>query len=260
MCRSIHGCVLGQMVSRSEYVFRGIDFSGVTILDAGTGAGNTTMLLARKLEEAGGKGRIISVDIDPATFPSVKERLGDLARFVEFVKADLTSMPQIESGSIDIVVCTATLCALNDRPLKALRGLSEFYRVLKKGGWLIFSEEYPLPKATRPEEEVQVLRWQMYKSIAELLDGEHWTEIYPEELELAASLVGFKNIEWRRFEGGPLKRVTMEEWKEVMPEMIRKIDDKQLQKAFMELIQKIWDKFEKEGGVESPFYVMRMRK
>lgn len=248
------------MVSWSEYLFRGIDFSNATILDAGTGAGNTTMLLAKKLEEAGSNGRIISVDMDAATFPSVKEKLRELAKFVEFVKADLTRMPQIESESIDVVVCTATLCALNDRPLKALQGLYEFYRVLKKGGWLIFSEEYPLPKATGPEEKVQVLRWQMYKSIAELVDGEHWTEIYPQELEFAASLVGFKNIEWRRFEGGPLKRVTMEEWKEVMPEMIRKIDDRQLQKAFMDLTQNIWKKYEKEGGIEPPSYVMRMRK
>lgn len=67
-------------------------------------------------------------------------------------------MPQIESESFDLVVCTATLCALNDRPLKALRGLAEFYRVLKKEGRLIISDEYPLPKATKPEEEVQVMR------------------------------------------------------------------------------------------------------
>lgn len=46
------------------------------------------------------------------------------------------------------------------------------------------------------------MRWQTYKAVAEFVDGEHWTEVYPEELEFAASLVGFRNIEWRRFEGG----------------------------------------------------------
>jgi len=50
-------------------------------------------------------------------------------------------------------ICAATIRALNDRPLKVLRGLKEFYRVLKKRGELVISDEYPLPKATRTEEE-----------------------------------------------------------------------------------------------------------
>jgi ubiquinone/menaquinone biosynthesis C-methylase UbiE len=69
------------------------------------------------------------------------------------IEADLTNMPQIESESFDLVVCAATIRALNDRPLKVLRGLKEFYRVLKKRGELVISDEYPLPKATRTEEE-----------------------------------------------------------------------------------------------------------
>jgi len=137
--------------------------------------------------------------------------LGELAEFVEFVKADLTDMPQIRSESVDLIVCHATICAVNDRPLKAVKALAEFYRTLKEGGWLVISDEYPLPKASKPEEEVQVKRWQTYKAIAELVDGEHYTEIYPEELEFAVKLVGFKDIELRRFESGPLSREVMEE-------------------------------------------------
>lgn len=117
-------------------------------MDAGTGAGNATLMLARKIAEAGGKGKVVSVDIDPETFLDVKKRLGELARFVEFIEADLTHMPQFEGETFDLVVCTATLCALNDRPLKALRGLTAFHRVLKKGGRLIISEECPLPRAS----------------------------------------------------------------------------------------------------------------
>ncbi|MFB0523524.1 MAG: class I SAM-dependent methyltransferase [Candidatus Bathyarchaeia archaeon] len=243
-----------------DYLLEGIDFSDITVLDAATGAGNTTLKLARRMAEAGGKGKIISVDIDPETFQVVKQKLGELARFVEFVEADLTCMPQIESESFDLVVCTATLCALNDKPLKALRGLTEFYRVLKKGGRLIISEEYPLPKATKPEEEVQVMRWQMYKSVAELVDAEHWTEIHPEELEFAASLAGFKDIEWRRFEGGPLRKVTMDEWKEVMPPLVNKIEDEETREAFLSLITKIYKKFEEQGGSSPPGYIMKMIK
>jgi len=247
-------------MSWTDYLLGGIDFSDITVMDAGTGAGNTTLELARRLEEAGGRGKIVSIDIDPETFLDVKTKLGELARFVEFVEADLTRMPHVESESFDIVVCAATLCALNDRPLKALRGLTEFHRVLKEDGWFTIADEYPLPKATKPKEEVQVMRWQLYKAVAELVDGEHYTEIYPEELEFAASLIGFRDIEWRRFEGGHIQEVTMEEWREVMPPMINQIKDEQIREAFLASIPKIYRKFEDQGGHYPPSYIMKMRK
>jgi ubiquinone/menaquinone biosynthesis C-methylase UbiE len=50
------------------------------------------------------------------------------------------------------------MCAVNDRPLKAVKALAEFYRILKKGGWLVIADEYPLSKASKPEQEVQVKR------------------------------------------------------------------------------------------------------
>jgi len=244
----------------SEYLLEGIDFSNIRIMDAGTGAGRTTLLLASRLEEARSKGKIVSVDIDPDTFSYVRGKLGALARFVNFTKADLNHMPQIRDESFDLVVCAATLCALNYRQLGALRGLTEFRRVLRKGGRLLISEEFPLPKATQPEEEVQVMHWQMYKSVAELVEGEHWTEIYPEELKFAASLIGFRDIEWRRFRGEPLRKETMEEWKEVMPTMVNKMEDEAMRRACSVLIREIYRKFEERGGMGSPCYVMKMTK
>ena len=244
----------------TRYLLDGIDFSDVTVMDAGTGTGRTTSLLAGKVAEAGGKGRILSVDIDPETFPEAKRMLGEHARFVEFVEADLTCMPQIGSESFDLIVCSATLCALNDRPLKALKGLAEFHRVLKKGGWLIIADDCPLPKAATPEQEVQVMRWQMYKAVAELTGEGHYTEIYPEELEFAASLVGFRDIEWRRFVGRPLQQNTMEEWRGVMPSMVNEIGDEQTREAFLALISKIYKKYQKEGGRDASSYIMKMRK
>lgn len=243
-----------------SYLYGGIDYSDLTVLDAATGAGGATLELAKRIAEADGGGKVISVDIDPEAFPYAKEKLGKFARLVEFVEADLTCMPQIESESCDLVVCTLTLCALNDRPLKALRGLVEFHRVLKKGGHLRIAEDYPLPKATRPEEEVQAMRWQLHKCVAELVDGERWTEIYPEEVEFAASLIGFQDIEWKRFPPDTLKKNTMEEWKEVMPRMIDQIEDEQTRNAFLALTSETYKKFEEQGGMGTPSYVMRMRK
>jgi len=52
-------------------------------------------LLARKMAEEDSRGKIISVDIDPETFQDMRKKLGNLLRYVEFVQADLTSMPEI---------------------------------------------------------------------------------------------------------------------------------------------------------------------
>jgi len=75
------------------------------------------------------------------------------------MKADLANMQQIKSESVDLIVCHATICAVNNKPLKAVKSLAEFDKTLKKGGSLIIADEYPLPKASRAEEEVQVMRW-----------------------------------------------------------------------------------------------------
>lgn len=242
-----------------DFVLKGIDLKGLVVMDAGTGAANTTLWLAKKLKKAGG-GKIISIDNDPKTFHYAKRKLGDLAKIVEFVKADLTCMPHVESESVDMIVCHATICAVNDRPLKAVKALSEFYRTLKRGGWLIIVDEYPLPKTSKPEEEVQVRRWQIYKSVAELVEGTHYTEIYPEELEFAARLVGFKDIELQRFEGEPLSEEAMNEWREETCKMVNGIYDKDLKMAFQKAIENIWRTYKEKGGIFPPYYVMRMRK
>jgi len=193
-----------------------IDFSDITVLDAGTGAGKTTLKLARKMAEVDSKGKITSVDINPETFQDGKKKLGELARFVEFVEADLTCMPKMESESFDLIVCTATMCALNDRPLKAVKALSEYYRILKKGGCLIIDDEYPV--------------------------------------------VGFREIESQKFKGGPLSKEAMNEWKEIMPEMINKIGDEDLRTAFQKATERIWRMYKRQGGSFPSYYVIRMKK
>lgn len=54
-----------------DFMLKGIDLQGLAIMDAGTGAANTTLWLAEQLNEAGG-GKIISIDNDPETFPEAK--------------------------------------------------------------------------------------------------------------------------------------------------------------------------------------------
>jgi len=242
-----------------DFMLKGIDLQGLVIMDAGTGAANTTHWLATKLNEAG-SGKIISIDNDPETFPDAKGKLGDLARLVEFVEADLTNMPQIKSESIDLIICHATICAVIDRPLKAVKALTEFYRVLKKDSWLVIDDEYPLPKASKPEEQVQVKRWQTYKAMAELVDGEHYAEIHPEELEFTVKFAGFRDVEWKKFDGPQLSEEVMIEWKEEMPKIIDNIGDEDLKASFKKAVGKIWEMYASQGGIFPPYYVMRAHK
>ena len=239
-------------------MLEGINLQNLVVMDAGTGAANTTFWLAQKLTVAGGS-RIISIDHDQEIFPDAKKKLGELTKPVDFVTADLTCIP-IKNGSIELIVCHATMCAINDRPLKAVKALSEFFRVIKKGGWLLIDEEYPLPKVLTPKEEVQVKRWQTYKALAELVEGGHYTEIFPEELEFTAKFAGFKDVEWKRFEGGPLSEEVMNEWSEAISKMIHEIDDDDLKAAFRKVVDRISEEFKNHGGVFPPYYVMRMRK
>lgn len=241
-----------------DFMLRGINLQDLVVMDAGTGAANTTFWLAQKLTIAGGRG-IISLDHDPETFPAAKKKLGGLAKSVDFIVADLTCIP-IKNGSIDLIVSHATICAINNRPLKAVKALSEFFRVVKQGGWLLIDDEYPLPKASTPKEEVQVKRWQTYKALAELIEGDHYMEIYPEELEFAAKFTGFKNVEWKRFKGGPLSEEVMNEWSEAMSKMLNELADEGLKIAFGKVVERIWEEYLNHGGVFPPYFVMRMRK
>lgn len=233
-------------MSSHDFMLEGINLQTLVVMDAGTGAANTTFWLAQKLKVVSGS-EIISIDHDSEIFPGAKKKLGELTKPVDFVTADLTCLP-IKNGSINLIVCHATICAINDRPLKAVKALSEFFRVIKKGGWLLIDDEYPLPKALTSKEEVQVKRWQTYKALAELIEGEHYTEIYPEELEFAAKFTGFKNIEWKKFEGAPLSEEAMNEWSEVISKMIHKINDKELKAAFRKVVNRIWEDHQNHGG------------
>ena len=93
------------------------------------------------------------------------------------------------------------------------------------------------------------------------LTGEvHYTEIYPKEMEFAASLLGFKNIEWRVFDGKPLHQETMKEWHKAMRRMGNSIEDTLTREAFLALTSRIHKRYHEEGGREAPSYIMKMQK
>lgn len=249
-------------LSFEEYFWQDVDVNGKVILDAGTGFGYTTLEIAKRLSASKLRGKIISVDIDTESFKLAKKLLRDrkLQDFVTFVKADLSCMPEIEDESMDIVVSTATICAINSFPCRVTKALSEFHRVLRKGGRIVLSDECPLPKARFAEEKVAVMRWQLIKAVSDLIGERHYNEVEPDDLEFIANLVGFKECRYAIFKGEAITEHRISHFIKKATEMTAKIDDSKLRKCISEKIKTIKEIFRKEDGVFAPRYIFHARK
>lgn len=246
-------------VSEEEYFFNGVDFVDKLILDAGTGGGGTTERLVRKVIEAGNSSRIISVDHNQAALDNVRGELGDKAEIVQFLKADMTGMPQVESSSVDIIVCTDVLCMVEMCPLRSLKVLSELKRVLKPNGQLVMGEQIPASKATASRERVWARRWQIFKAMNHLLERRHLEEIAPEDLEFCLATLGFGSIRWAIFRGEDLGDSV--EWGLNRPlATAKRLSDQLLQQAFAKQIDELRGVFAEHGGAFLPYYVMHARK
>ena len=249
-------------LSFEEYFWKGVDLNGKVVLDAGTGFGITTLEIAKRVSMQERKGRIISVDVNQSCFDLARkllERHG-LQDLVVFVKADLSDMPEIDSESIDVVISTRTMADVNRFPCRLLRTVKEFYRVLRRGGHVIISDECPRIKPLSEEEEVAVVRWQLAKAISHLIGRAHANEVSPEDLEFMMRVVGFKRCEWAVFKGETIPKRRIEHFIRRSKEMALKIGNEGLRKAFLRAIDEVGEMYKRKGGVFVPRYVIHAYK
>ncbi len=251
------------MSELQDCIFAGLDLRGKVILDAATGAGGSTEVWARRLDAAGGGGRIISVDIDqPAHIVAgLTERLGSLSELVEIREADIFALEFLADGSVDIVNCDDTIIFLNDPPLRLLSALREFHRVLKPGGQLIITSELPVER--EQEHMGQWRRWNLAKAVW-ALKGELWSsEPGPEEVVLALETVGFAITGQKRF---PTKKIedyepAMREWEEVMLAAIDELPWPELKESLRSSIAVVRKKVHDDGYLSvPPMYVIKCAK
>jgi len=245
-----------------EYFWRNVDLDEKVVLDAGTGFGLTTAEIAKRICQQEHKGRIISVDIDPESFEDARKQLKaeGLLNLVTFVKADLSSMPEIASESLDVVVSTRTVSDINSFSCRLTKALAEFYRVLTPSGQVILSDECPILAARSQEETVAVARWQLAKAISHLIGRPHSNEVEPEDLEFAMKLTGFQECKWAVFEGDRISRQRINHFVERATEMAKQIDNLKLRKAFSEEIENVREMFNKQGGFFPPRYIFHAKK
>ncbi len=104
---------------------------GRHILDAGCGTGAYTQWL---LQEG---ARVVALDANEAMLAHARDRIGDKA---DFVQANLEEpMHFLQSSPFDGILSALTITYCKD----LLPVFTEFSRVLKPQGWLVFSTEHP---------------------------------------------------------------------------------------------------------------------
>ena len=135
------------------------DVDGTRILDAGSGNGYLSRLLATR------GARVVGVEPTESMCGFARRKEAELRQGVEYVQADLTDLPDLGDG-FDAVVCSMVLMAIPDwRP--AMRACVE---ALRPGGRLVFAIVHPAFEMLYPT-------WREH--------GEYRLSRYLEEYELA---------------------------------------------------------------------------
>ncbi|MEC3979231.1 GrpB family protein [Amycolatopsis sp. H20-H5] len=107
------------------------DVEGKRVLDAGCAAGHLSALLAARGAD------VLGLDASEGMVAIARKRFGEVARFE---RADLGQpLRSVEDGSIDVITASLVLHYLRDWGTP----LSEFRRVLRPGGTLVFSVHHP---------------------------------------------------------------------------------------------------------------------
>ncbi len=107
------------------------NIAGLTLLDAGCGEGYLSRFYARK------GAKVVGIDFSPRLIDLCKKEAIDLD--IKFLVGNICKMDMLDEGQFDIVLCNLVL--LNIDCFEA--SLNEFYRVLRWGGFLIFSIVHP---------------------------------------------------------------------------------------------------------------------
>jgi len=234
-----------KMLNEIERIINQKDNEKLLILDAATGAGVCTRNLARIMK----KGRIISVDIDPASWdewalPKLRED-GTDAR-VTFICDDLTNPKNLPTDKFDIIVSHTTISVLGFGVFDALW---EFYQRLRDGGYLFILDNLPEQPAQNEMEMLGNWDWRLDKARFHLMGiTNHYEEIPPEKVAGWLYKLGFSYCEYEiHLFRGMRSGESLEEWLKIKDNLTLILPDKELEKAILAACKRLAEHARREG-------------
>lgn len=169
------------------------DLTNKTVLEVGSGRGETTRELASQM--AGKGGRLIVTDISDEHFEELRSELASIDLPVDFIRTSGLKLAGVRPASVDLVVCNYTLCAINAIVGQGELALRKFSEVLKPGGGLYLEEELPQYMAANPAQNVWAEKWQLIKAAQVISGARPFNEYQPDVLESLTEACGFEEIE-----------------------------------------------------------------
>jgi ubiquinone/menaquinone biosynthesis C-methylase UbiE len=108
------------------------DLEGVDVLDLGCGPGvYAEFLIAQKA------AKVTCLDLSDEMIEIVKNKFGD--RVTAYTQDLSLGLPEEHSSSVDVIICPLVIHYIKDlSPF-----FKDIYRVLKKGGYIVFSTHHP---------------------------------------------------------------------------------------------------------------------
>lgn len=145
------------------------------ILDAGCGTGQTAAYLFQQY-----KANVTGLEINPIMIEKAKNRFQSLQIPIKLIQGSVENVP-LEDGTFDFVLSESVLAFVN-KP----KALSEFYRVLKKGGRLV-ANEMTINEKLSAQEEQEIKE---FYNLDSLLLEEDWKNLLTES--------GFQHIDIKK--------------------------------------------------------------
>jgi 8-oxo-dGTP pyrophosphatase MutT (NUDIX family)/phospholipid N-methyltransferase len=236
-----------------------LDLSGKTVLETGSGRGAASRSLAALLSRHPGSHLVVT-DISDASFDRLRQELAGYPITLEFIQTPAEQLQGIPDGSVDVVVCSYTLCAIETQPGRAARALERFCQVLKTGGLLLVEEEFPLEKAANPHQDLWAEKWRLLRAAQQASGQPPYRELDPHDLSSLCRLLGFEQVCWQASTARLLPEEFLPFFQERFTRLAPSLPLDSLQAGFSEWAARLHARAMQLGGMEIPYYRLSARK
>jgi SAM-dependent methyltransferase len=231
-----------------------------TILEIGSGRGDTTRKIVKQLAEIP-SSKLIVTDISDTFFHDLKTEFERSGVNIQYILTRAEELKRIESSSVDYIICSYTLCAINAEHGNIVLALRRFYNVLKPGGKLfVEGEEFPIYMCSAPSQEIWVDKWRLLKAGMLLTNQLPYNEIAPKKLLQIGEIVGFSHIRWTRHTSSYPATEALDFVRRRLSSIIPALPNDELREGFIHMMNVVERKMKTINEMEAPFYKMAATK